>query len=287
MTSGCPSSRPCPVAAAALLLLSSVPLGCQPNGEPKASGAAPGSAARAAGSGAEASSADAGAATAVAPAAVSALTPPSPSASPSSSGAAALDPGAAAPTLEPAVCTSTGGTNLLTGLHPARSVDYLELVALYAPSNEYFQVALSAGVRCGGASDRAGCERALAALPAGLGFSPLEHAFQPLIRHHLRFTAGAQAGAAETFAEVRDLLVPIDTVNEALLLAFAADWDGPSCDQLARGAVKQVGGDYIFEGSRMVNDCPITTHHVRLRVAASGTVKVAADLGNRSSGACI
>jgi hypothetical protein len=164
----------------------------------------------------------------------------------------------------------------VSGLSPAVPPDFVELRSISfdlgggAPFGEVRRG--SSGTACATASDRAACEQALSNLSSRTGF---RSSCQELCSaYYLATTRGDEVTAHTTLEALKGFLGPIDTAQEAALLAFASNYD-LSCSDLARGATRANDqGGFNIIGTRGHTCGPDTklTQYV-LEVSASGEVK--------------
>lgn len=121
-----------------------------------------------------------------------------------------------------------GQLQALDLVEPAEPVDYLELRVAYQdfegldPEPTSFDVIESAGERCGGASDVAACEAALAALPLRSSFV---EGYDAQSYTSLVFTRGDTVEVVGTLGALRVLLGEIDSPGDAALLAELSGHD--------------------------------------------------------------
>ncbi len=168
-----------------------------------------------------------------------------------------------------------GSALAVSGLSPAAPVDFVQLRTLSTnPGGDYFAEAslTSSGTACATASDKAACESALLHLSSRSGFST--SCLDLCSAYYLATTRGDEVAAHTTLEALKGFLGPIDTAQEAALLAFASNYD-LSCGDLERGGVKaNAGGGFNVIGTRGHTCGPDTavTQFV-LEVSASGEVK--------------
>ncbi len=120
------------------------------------------------------------------------------------------------PGFVPVICEE-GRPQYLDGLEPAEAVDYLAL-GLVGAEGDPFHVLEETGTPCLDAGDEAAClsELALPAVETGL---MLGESIQLVLAYELRATRGAEVISVSTTQGLKDLLVPIDTTSDAILLA--------------------------------------------------------------------
>ncbi|NMO22266.1 ferritin-like domain-containing protein [Pyxidicoccus fallax] len=130
----------------------------------------------------------------------------------------------------------------------------------------------SSGTACATANDKAACESALSGLTSPGGF---RRDCQDLCsEYYVATTRGDEVKAHDTLDKLRSLLGPIDTAQEAALLAFGEGYY-LSCTDLKRGAVKAgPGGTFSVVGTKGYACGPNTavTQYL-LEVTPSGEVK--------------
>ncbi len=216
-----------------------------------------------------------------------------PAPSPSSALTASTTPSAEATTAPPsgAPYTTPAGLdaacaneqrNLLANLKPARPADYMELrQARIIGGNVSITPQLATGKPCATATDPVACAEALRR-PNKAGFaSQCGPVSCP------KFLVVEQGGAVATITTVADLaafLGPLDTPDEAALVAYANGYGLPAC----KGALpKKVGARWQITVDKMISDCPITHADVTLAIAATGEVTELGKTNVRKSSACV
>lgn len=134
----------------------------------------------------------------------------------------------------------TSGELSVEGLSPSVIPDVVQLrsVSTFGTDREAPRVVSSSGTACATASDKPACESSLAALAPATGFR--QSCLQLCLDSHLATTKGDEVSAITTLDGLKAFLGPIDTAQEALLLAYASGYD-LRCDQLDRGAVRPSG----------------------------------------------
>ncbi len=128
----------------------------------------------------------------------------------------------------------------VTGLSPARAVDFVQLRGVLeygAPDVGPQQKVSSTGTACASASDPAACASALEALTVRSGFG--RSCSDICMSYYLATTQGDEVQAHDSLAALKTFLGPIDTPQEAVLLALANEYR-VSCGSREYGAVKQV-----------------------------------------------
>ncbi|HYO73671.1 MAG TPA: ferritin-like domain-containing protein [Archangium sp.] len=168
-----------------------------------------------------------------------------------------------------------GGSLAVTGLSPAVPPDFVELRSIGTnPGGSYFSEARhgSSGTACATASDRPVCESALSTLSSRTGFRT--SCMDLCSAYYVATTRGDEVAALTTLEALKGFLGPIDTAQEAALLAFASNYD-LACGDLAQGGVrKNEKGGYNVIGTRGYacgRDTAVTQYV--LEVSASGEVK--------------
>lgn len=176
------------------------------------------------------------------------------------------------------VCAATSQFDPLADLHPGVPVDWLA-VRTHLPFVQDGGVdwidAPSADTACSSATDVPACMAAVGALPAG-GWTANSSGFEPPSQTQFVYTRGDAVGTLDTAAALRSFLAPVDSANEAALLAiYGADglrtyWVDCSATQVATRA----NGFEIILTSGIA--CGAGTHRdeTRLFVATDGTVTV-------------
>lgn len=185
-------------------------------------------------------------------------------------------------------------------LRPAADYDYIALRSRSsgcggdrsgdAGAREYQSSELLSefGTPCGTASDKAACQRALAADAPEF----VEHSRVQLCgEYRLHTTRGDEVKSFATNADMLSVLGPIDSPDEALLLALQAAYS-LGCEEhgalnYAVPAYRAIEGGYELVVDRMTSSCPVTMEPTTLQVAGDGGMKVVAVGARRDQGACI
>lgn len=166
---------------------------------------------------------------------------------------------------------------MLDDTNPAVPSDYAAVME---------QISLSVvsviGEPCSGASDPATCEAALEqAIGQGGGRPGTGQIPQEFF---MVTTSGNEARRWSTRAEWLEFLGPIDTPQEAMIIAW---YDGYSigCDSI--GAAPE-GDGFITVGTKMTSDCaPVETTQYELDVSRSGDVDIACSVVLQSDPGCV
>jgi hypothetical protein len=167
------------------------------------------------------------------------------------------------------------GILALSGLSPAVPADFVQLRTFSTSSSgDHHNEAVlrSSGTACATASDKAACESALSNLTSRSGFNTTCAGL--CSAYYLATTRGDEVAALTSLEALKSFLGPIDTAQEAALLAFASSYN-VSCQELARGAVKaNEGGGFSVIGTRG-HSCGAGTALIQavLEVSVSGEVK--------------
>ncbi|WP_375772058.1 ferritin-like domain-containing protein [Archangium gephyra] len=167
------------------------------------------------------------------------------------------------------------GSPAVSGLSPAVPADLVQLRSIGSnPGGGYFAEAVvaSSGTACATASDKAACESALSNLTSSSGFR--RSCLDLCSEYYVATTRGDEVTAHTTLEALKVFLGPIDTAQEAALLAFASNYN-LSCEDLERGAVRaNTGGGFSVIGTRG-HTCGAGTAVTQfvLDVSASGEVK--------------
>ncbi len=136
-------------------------------------------------------------------------------------------------------CASSSFCDDASGFHPASGVDYIELRSDLGPNANYPTgcVASSAGVECSGATDTASCQKSVATITPAWSDVPGDTL-------SLITTAGNQVQTiALNSQSLIQFLAPIDSAQEAVLLARAADYI-VDCSAPMSQVVQAVSGGY-------------------------------------------
>jgi hypothetical protein len=153
------------------------------------------------------------------------------------------------------------------GLRPEEPVDSLEFRrgSWSGEPHHAINTIVSYGTPCGGASDPARCERALAAMPTSSGWRK-----GPDAREYAVYTRGDEVGVVADAAGLKRFLAPIDTMAEASLLLEASDF-WLRCEPNAR--IVEGGREIIaYTGSDCGRNERLEEH--RVFVSNEGNVEV-------------
>ena len=194
---------------------------------------------------------------------------------------------------EPAlpVCDQSQAPLLTADLTPSRSIDYWELrsVLWYSgASDAWSSLTSTSGTPCGAATQPDSCQDALADLAVAvqdeLVVQDLPSMCRPVCRTRaLLFSAGDEVGYVDA-TNVTDLLVPIDTPTEAvLLLAMRSRFTALSACEDMRWA----DGRYLLVGADMIQDCPIVWEYAIVAVTTAGDIEVLQTEIGPETGACV
>ncbi|AKJ01956.1 hypothetical protein ATI61_103675 [Archangium gephyra] len=161
----------------------------------------------------------------------------------------------------------------LSGLSPPVPVDFVQLrqVRTNLDGDSSTEVVLnSSGTACATASDKAACESALSTLSSRSGFRSRCNE-QVCYARYLVTTRGDEVVAHTSLEALKGFLGPIDTAQEAVLVA-SASYEDLSCRDMPRGAVRpNEGGGFTVIG-HLKGFCLEVTQFV-LDVSVSGEVK--------------
>ena len=164
-----------------------------------------------------------------------------------------------APVVQGPICED-GAWKPTSGLDPAGSYEYL---AFYR-TDPWFGGATridETGTPCATATDPVACDADLADTSA-------------ITSNQLVTTDGDAVARYATPAEVGSFLGPINTPQEALVVAWHAGYD-VYCGDLSNVSVREVPGGYEVFATRMTADCdPIETTRFKLMVATNATITV-------------
>ena len=187
----------------------------------------------------------------------------------------------------PSICADPVAPNPLANLQPTVPVDYVEVrrVGLgrggIAPG---FTAVHQAGHRCAGAPGDSSCEQAYEHVQLTGGF--VSNCVQIQCNHHVLYTHGDQLSVISTRDAFKKFLGPIDSKGEALLWVWANGYETTDCDGFAKGGLTETNRGFEVKVSKLISDCPWTTHNYRLAVARDGAISVARDLGEQKSNMC-
>ena len=126
------------------------------------------------------------------------------------------------------------------------------------------------GEVCKTATDKPACTTSFDALRPATGFAA--ECFQLCVDYHLATTKGDTVAAVASLDALKTFLGPIDTAQEAMLIAFANGYR-INCDAIDRGAAKKNGSawDVLAEkGGTCGPGTAITRHY--LTIASDGTL---------------
>jgi hypothetical protein len=128
----------------------------------------------------------------------------------------------------------------------------------------------SAGTACATATDAGVCQSSYDALAPASGFAA--SCRQLCSDYHLAITRGDEVRAIASLDELKAFLAPIDTAQEALLIAFAHGY-GFDCTRIDRGAAKATGSGWDVIATSG-STCGPGTAYVRnyLSVTAEGAL---------------
>ncbi|MFY0565529.1 ferritin-like domain-containing protein [Archangium lansingense] len=168
-----------------------------------------------------------------------------------------------------------GSAVAVSGLSPAVSPDFVQLrfvTKSFDGSYHQESVSSSSGTACATASDKAACESALSNLTSTNGFRA--SCADLCVAFYVAMTRGDEVTALTTVESLKSFLGPIDTAQEAALLAFASNYN-LSCTDLERGGVRaRADGGFDVIGTRG-HTCGKDTGITRyvLEVTPGGDVK--------------
>lgn len=187
---------------------------------------------------------------------------------PISEGGAASEGGAGGTGPHPVdnlVCNEDGTPSLVAGWRTAPVLDYVSLRSRieFQPDLGPVMVMQEVGTPCAGASPADDCQVAVAAIKPDTTF---DQSGSPRVEYHFLYTAGDRVDTIGTLYELKAVLGPIDTGNEAAAILWALRRP-IQCDELVED---QEG--YSARSTKQLNDCPSTYQPVRVRVAHDGTV---------------
>ncbi len=174
----------------------------------------------------------------------------------------------------------------LSGLSLAEPADYLELRTFEFDAVDA-KLLQTRGTKCGGASDKAACEAAIAAASAPEGFV-LGQCVQICTRGYLVVNRGDQVTVLSDKEAMLALVAPTDNTTEAMLAAELAEYN-VVCGDPERGGAKKVGSGFEVLATRITADCdPIEKTLYRLGVDEKGaTTELESTVVESESGACI
>jgi len=186
-------------------------------------------------------------------------------------------------------CGPDEGSRYVDDLAPKTPADYVEL-----RSGDGFtdtgmldlNVIGTSGDKCGGATDLAACEAAIAAAGATSGFR-IGQCVDFCMNHIIVKNTGDAVEVLSTKEAVLDWIAPIDTAGEAVLAASLAGY-WVACDNPELGGVKDTGSGFEVLGSKYTAVCaPIERTLYRLAIASDGSVtELESEVVERDS-ACI
>jgi hypothetical protein len=166
-----------------------------------------------------------------------------------------------------------------SGLRPARKLDYLAVrQVLGSPSGDGperwsrtdFQVVSEVGTPCATATSGA-CRQMVAYHPEPMRASSC---VQLCSETSVVTTAGNEVRRWAGLEELRLLLGPIDTPDEALLLVEATGYD-LACNDPARTTVHAVSDGFVVTATRLTALCaPVVTTRFTLHVSRQGALRI-------------
>ena len=187
-------------------------------------------------------------------------------------------------------CNTTGSTNeiaFLDGLNLASKPDYVEMrIVQHFPSGVIGGVMSQMGEKCSTATDKAQCEAALANLGLGsadafhkrISCSGVNHCWCITSSSYFVTTQGDMLEMIVGQVDLRKSLGPIDTAQEAVLIAWAMGYD-VSCGNKQDGAVRAVSDGYEVIATKSSSTDPTgcmgqtTRYRYVLHVDRAGTVQ--------------
>ncbi len=140
-------------------------------------------------------------------------------------------------------CSENGAA--LTGLNLPVIPDVMELRTVwnrqFSDNQEAPRASGRVGEVCATATDKPVCETAFNALAPDAGFA--DECFQLCVDYHVATTRGDDVSAVASLEQLKIFLGPIDTPQEAMLIAFAHKFR-LSCDDLAKGSATPSGSGW-------------------------------------------
>lgn len=135
-------------------------------------------------------------------------------------------------------CNSLGEL-LVSGLKPAKHVDFVQLRVMFTGAGHapHLNKQSQTGTPCGTASKPKACHTALEQLTPQKGFRANPCDIGICLRYFLAVSRGDKVVAIDTLEGLRAFLGPIDTPQEAALLAFTQGYQ-LGCDNPEHGAVR-------------------------------------------------
>jgi hypothetical protein len=175
----------------------------------------------------------------------------------------------------------------VAGLLPTSPVDYVELRRSSFGGTSDSTVS-SSGTKCGTATDMMTCNNDLTSLTSTDGFHG--GCLPGSCAHYLATTSGDTVAKVVSVAELKSFLANVDTPSEAVLTAFANDYD-LSCKDPERGGVRvsPSGVGYEVLASKMTRDCDpveITGYHLHVRKSGAVSVLASAVISSQK-GVCV
>lgn len=172
----------------------------------------------------------------------------------------------------PLQCDSAGIS--VAGLQPPVIPDVLSLRVSNAygvPNEEGMPTQLSStGTACATATDANACRASYDALNPQTGFA--DSCFQICSRYFLAITQGDEVRAVASLDALKAFLGDIDTAQEAMLIAFANNYN-LSCGDPSRGAAKPDGDDWeVIATSGIACGAGSSVSRHYLKVARDGTL---------------
>src|SRR6218665_967542 len=167
----------------------------------------------------------------------------------------------------------------VSGLSPTASTDFVQLRGLSpdsaAPTRPEYMVSTS-GTACATATAPATCKSTLESLTSSTGFHT--SCLDVCNAYYVATTQGDEVKAHASLEALKSFLGPIDTTQEAVLLAFAEGYN-LSCDRRDYGAVKANANGTFNVIATKGHTCGAGTKVVQfvLEVSNSGEVKEVSD----------
>lgn len=174
------------------------------------------------------------------------------------------------------VCDGADKLDLLAGVtRGAGPTDFLDLrqetFGFYPPRSTSLA---STGTKCATATDKPGCEGALAAMNLTEGWVPHSIGMMPGPTHrYLVWNAGDAVGAVTSLETLRAFVAPVENAKDAALLATATDEYRIKCDGTKNAKQTESGWELTVESG---HTCGAGAKHERhvLSVSTEGEVAI-------------
>ena len=179
---------------------------------------------------------------------------------------------------------SSDGESQFERMRLARDFDYLAIHMRYRPGDARVLSSSEWGVPCATASDPVTCRQALDAAGPRED-SPWRHCTQACVLSSVVANVGDEVLLFDSADTLPVLLGPIDTPQEAALLANASGYTA-ACDQLR---YEPEADGFRLVTAEMVDLCPIKYAELTLQVSSTGAIaeRERKEVPHEGSGGCV